>query len=210
MPQGSEHAVKFHHRVEGLSISFDSVRFCELFACTSGGEELSLVERLSYERPQLGLTMRALWHESLSPAEPGLLAAEGLARVLAQQLLLQGPGTGRPYGQQGLPGLSGRQLRTVLELIQDNVSEPLSLQIMANSAGLSSFHFLRAFKATTGCTPHQFVLQRRIEEAKRLLGEPGRTISEIGVLVGFSHPTHFARTFRKAVGVSPNEFRRGT
>lgn len=207
MPHGSEHAVSFRDKVEGLSISFDPTRFSEFFASAGEGEPCPLKEGLSDEKPQLRYTMWALWHESLVPAEPGLLAAEGLARVLAQ-LLIYTPGAERPSRSQRPSGLSGRQLTTVLELVRDNVSEPLSLQRMADAAGLSSFHFLRAFKATTGCTPHQFVLQQRIEAARSLLRDSRKTISEVSVLVGFPYPSHFARAFRQVVGVSPNEFRR--
>ena len=209
MPQGSEHAVLFHNRVEGLGISFDPLRFRELLVSTNAGRGCFVDECLLAETPQLQHTMRALWHESLRPTEPGLLAAEYLATAVAH-MLIHVSGPGRKPGRGTLLGLSGRQLTTILDLVRDNLSEPLSLQMMADTLGLSTFHFLRAFKRTTGCTPHQYVLEQRIEAAKDLLRQRHRTIAEVGVLVGFSHPSHFARTFRKAVGVPPHQFRRDT
>lgn len=207
MPRGSEHAVRFQNRVEGLSVSFDPAHFTELLASTGAREQRLLGDGLFEGPKQLQHTMWALWHESLAPTEPGLLAAESLATVLAS-MLPQSSGSVRPLQRARSSGLSGRQLTTILELVRDNVAEPLALKTMADAVHLSSFHFLRAFKATTGCTPHQFVLETRIEAAKSLLRDRRRTIAEVGTLVGFPHPSHFARAFRKCVGVSPNEFRR--
>lgn len=85
--------------------------------------------------------------------------------VLAS-MLLQHSGSVRPLERTRPADLSGRQLTSILELVRDNVSEPLSLSRMADAVNLSSFHFLRAFKATTGSTPHQFVLEQRIEAGK--------------------------------------------
>lgn len=207
MPQGSQHAVLFHSRVEGLSLSYAPARWQAMLASTPSVGARDLQEDRLLQQPQLEHIMRALWLESLAPSEPGLLAAECLATALAH-VLLQQPQHGGPADEKAAPGLTGRQLRHVVELVRDQLAEPLPLTAMAAAAGLSVFHFLRAFQRTTGLTPHRYVLEQRMEAAKDLLRQPQRTVAEVGVLVGYAHATHFARAFRQHVGLSPRQFQR--
>ena len=72
---------------------------------------------------------------------------------------------------------------------------------------MSAHYFAELFKRSTGSAPHQFVLRRRIERAKEALRNPKRSIIDAGFGAGFKNPSHFARVFRKLVGVSPSKFR---
>lgn len=105
-------------------------------------------------------------------------------------------------------GLTPTALRRVREYIDAHLEGDLSLKTLAQIAGLSISHFARAFKKTEGMTPHAYVLERRLAHARKLLLETKLSLSEIAFAVGFADQSHFARRFRRQIGVAPNEFRR--
>jgi AraC family transcriptional regulator len=83
----------------------------------------------------------------------------------------------------------------------------LSLDEMAQSVGLSTAHFARMFRKSTGETPHQFVLRQRLERAKAMLRAPDARVLDVAVACGFKTQQHFAQVFRDVCGVSPTEYR---
>lgn len=85
--------------------------------------------------------------------------------------------------------------------------QPLSLDQMASWLGVSKYQFLRAFMATLGLTPHQYLMRCRIRRAVELLADADRKITDIALDVGFDDLSNFIRTFRRSAGVSPREFR---
>jgi transcriptional regulator GlxA family with amidase domain len=104
-------------------------------------------------------------------------------------------------------GLSPGAKRRVLEYVDQHFDEQLTLESLANVARLSVHHFARAFRQSTGEPPHQYLLRRRIERATEMLKESERPLSEIALAVGFSDHSHFARHFRRFVGMSPGAAR---
>ena len=84
----------------------------------------------------------------------------------------------------------------------------IGLEEMAREAGLSLHHFLRSFTKVLGVTPHQYLLRSRLRHAARLLADEERSITGIAYDVGFGDLSNFVRTFRRASGVSPREFRK--
>lgn len=115
---------------------------------------------------------------------------------------------GEQVSPKVLANLTHKQLHHVLEYIEARISEDLSLSDLAGLAGLSRFHFLRIFKNTTGTTPHQYVLRRRLELAKDLLADGDLPIQEVAARAGFSSAVHFSRAFQQRVGLSAREFRK--
>src|SRR5205823_2906307 len=100
-------------------------------------------------------------------------------------------------------GFSRRQLRQLLDYMSANVAADYGIQELANLIELSPFHFCRLFKQSTGCSPHQYILQLRVAEAKRLLRSSQLSIAQIASQVGFFDQSHFTMTFRKLVGTTP-------
>lgn len=98
-------------------------------------------------------------------------------------------------------------LALINEFIEENLGSDLSLSSLAELAGLSRFHFSRAFKASTGETPYQHVLRRRMERARLLLAAGEMPIDEIASRLGFQDSAYFQRTFKSWVGMSVKEFR---
>ena len=105
-------------------------------------------------------------------------------------------------------GLTASQLHRVIERIEAD-DGPVGLESLAVEAGLSVFHFAREFRRTTGLAPHQYVLQRRLARAVRLLAGSQAQVADIAAAAGFSHASHLARHLRQATGMSPALFRDG-
>jgi AraC-like DNA-binding protein len=104
-------------------------------------------------------------------------------------------------------GLSPARAHRICEYIHSNLGQNISLEALAEMAGLSTHHFARAFKQTVGMPPHGYVLQRRIEHAQQMLRNTDLPMSEIALSAGFSDQSHLARHFRRITGMSPSVVR---
>jgi AraC family transcriptional regulator len=104
-------------------------------------------------------------------------------------------------------GLTPARLRKVTELVHARMDSDLSLEEMAGAAGLSITHFSQMFRESTGQSPHQFVLRRRVERAKEMLRAVEMRVLDVAVACGFKTQQHFARVFRSVCGASPTEYR---
>jgi transcriptional regulator GlxA family with amidase domain len=89
-----------------------------------------------------------------------------------------------------------------------NIDGRIGLDELARACSLSRSHFARAFKATTGMTPMQWLLNQRVERAKNLLLNSTLPIDEIAHTCGFSDQSHFSRAFLRAIGDTPGAWRR--
>jgi AraC family transcriptional regulator len=105
-------------------------------------------------------------------------------------------------------GLSNRQMCVVRDFIRDNLARPIRLSELASLVDLSPSQFGRAFKTSTGTTPHLWHLDARIDCAKRLLADRSISLAEIALDTGFSEQSHFSRAFRAANGIPPGAWRR--
>jgi AraC family transcriptional regulator len=94
-----------------------------------------------------------------------------------------------------------------IDYINEHLQDELSLVELSRIAKLSPHHFATAFKATTGISPHHYVIERRIDRARDLLRRDDKSISEIAYAVGFSSQSHLTANFRRTMGVTPRRFR---
>jgi AraC family transcriptional regulator len=92
-------------------------------------------------------------------------------------------------------------------MVEARLDTTLTLDALAAEARLSPFHFARAFKETTGLTPHGFVTVRRMDRARRLLHTSTNPVDEVARMVGFSNISHFRRLFRRHHGMAPSVLR---
>ncbi len=106
-----------------------------------------------------------------------------------------------------LQRLSRQQMKLVTDFILAHLQDPLSLSMLAQQIGFSSYHFARLFRRTTGQSPHQFVLDKRLEAAQRLLKETDLPLARLAVEVGFSNQGHFTQVFKRHVGLTPLRYR---
>jgi AraC family transcriptional regulator len=169
---------------------------------------------------------QALWRAARVPPLPELMvlgelgqAAAGgrsdvgldeVAMLLAARFIDLADGRGRSRGDSPSPMDRRRAVRAALWL-DAHAPETIQLETVAGQAGLSPFHFLRIFSAVLGVTPHQYLVRARLRRAARLLaegdGDGGRSITEVALDVGFGDLSNFVRTFHRAAGVSPRQFR---
>jgi AraC family transcriptional regulator len=109
-----------------------------------------------------------------------------------------------------VPGtlLSHAALRQVCDYIEAHLSSSITLGQLAELVHLSPFHFARCFKATLGLAPHQYVLARRIERAKRLVIDTQLPVAAIAWSIGYENISHFRRVFAQHTGHTPGDIRR--
>jgi AraC family transcriptional regulator len=142
--------------------------------------------------------------EAKSGGLSGSLYAEGLAQALAARLVA----LSRASWNCSPHTLSRTTLRRLIERIQDDPLGRYDLETLATETGYSKRHFLRAFRASTGFTPHQYIMHLRLERAQQLMRKRSLTLLDIALESGFASHAHLSRAFRKHFGVAPNEFRR--
>jgi AraC family transcriptional regulator len=107
-------------------------------------------------------------------------------------------------------GLSRPRLKQVRDYIDENLYRDLRLKDLAALTGLSIFHLSRSFRESSGVTPHQYIVQRRVDRAKSLLLKPEWTIEQVASASGFSGGSQFSRVFRQTTGATPRTWRRTT
>lgn len=105
-------------------------------------------------------------------------------------------------------GLAPWQERRAKELLAANLGNEVPLQEIAGQCGLSVSYFSRAFKASTGATPHEWLQARRVDRAKDLLMDPDLSLAEIALSCGFADQSHFTRIFTRIAGDTPGAWRR--
>ena len=103
--------------------------------------------------------------------------------------------------------LTPLRLRRVLDQVESDLALPLSLSDLAQTAGVSAFHFAREFRLETGFSPYQYVVRRRIDRAVHLLIESRLAIDDIACVVGFYRAAHMARHMRRVFGLTASELR---
>ena len=100
------------------------------------------------------------------------------------------------------------RLRRVQEHLAANISEPITLRDLAEAAGLSRMHFAAQFRVATGCRPHDYLLQQRIEQAKQMLASTDVPLVEVALSVGFQTQSHFSTVFKRLAGDTPGRWQR--
>lgn len=100
------------------------------------------------------------------------------------------------------------QLRRVCDFIETHCLRTIRLEEIAGLTGLSPSYFSHAFKASTGISPQQWQMKRRIDRVKQRLSDPTVPLTAIATETGFADAAHFARSFRRVTGLSPSEWRR--
>jgi AraC family transcriptional regulator len=161
-------------------------------------------ERLGFSDARVSQLSAFLAAECTERNTLGQLYGDGLAIALCVALTKRQPAA----TQTARGGLPPHLLRRVMDYIEQNWDQPIELRNLAAITGLSQSQFGRMFKISTGMPPHRWHLDVRIRRARELLLKDGSCATDVAIATGFADQSHFTKTFRKLVGVSPRAWQR--
>jgi len=157
--------------------------------------------------PRISWLASSIWND-MSSDHSDPLYSQGLMLALIGVLRQSFAEEFQQAGKEASKFSRDRRIRLV-DLIEQQLGEPLSVERLAREVDLSPQHFSRVFRNTFEQTPHAFLLSKRIDAACRTLGaEPERPISDIALAYGFSSQAHFTRCFKEFKGATPARWRR--
>jgi len=159
---------------------------------------------------QIGIALKSV----LEPdGLASLLYAETLATALVAHLLRYYSADHATYQGKNVPyakgsfksTLSKSTVKQVTNYIIDHLDQELSLTELASLAQMSRHHFARLFKQSMGVSPHQYVIQQRVNRAKQLLLRGELSVAEVAYHVGFANQSHLSRHFKRIIGITPKQ-----
>lgn len=194
------------HRIRILAIPWESMSAwaeSDELRLPTGGDFGVLHQTLSNE-PRLTQTLDALWRQEDGASAAGALFSDALLlQVIATLVELARPVRIRPAA-----GLTPRDLKQVDACMRARLAEDLGIADLAAETGLSVAHFCRAFKQSTGRSPYQALIHLRMQHAQQLLSSSAMSVAEVALECGYAQPAHFAKLFRREVGLAPAQWRR--
>lgn len=174
--------------------------------------DLTLVARVGVISPVISSVLRALLRR-IEAADAGPLYRQHAALMIVLDLLrnfssLTTPGITDPGKHQSLAtgGLAAWQLRRLVDYLHAVLQRDADASTMAQLIGVSRGHLFRAFKASTGATPMQFINRLRVDKAKALLRIDGMSLADVAKESGFRNERHLTTNIRLATGLSPRQF----
>ncbi len=203
IPAGCDTVIEYPAEQSGVLISFRRGVIGDLVEQMGTCKTVPLV----HARTNLQLA-RLSWFlvgEIRLPGFAADLLTEGVMRAMMRAVLFP---PGRPDPDDiGRTALTPNDTRRVQQYIDDHFGDTISLDSLANIAGMSSTNFSGAYKAATGQAPYQVLCNRRMEEARRLLVFTDQTLKQIALLCGFNSEVTFATAFERATRISPLRYR---
>jgi AraC family transcriptional regulator len=169
------------------------------------GVRVDIRREETFRAPRLARQIIRLWHK-LADDEPA-------SRMFADQVMREVMHTLARRTDDHIPARHARErlspflLRRLCDYVESRLADDLDVTMLAKVAALSPAHFARAFAATTGMTPFEYVITRRLARAHELLARTDRSALDIALGVGFKTPSHFTSRFRREFGVTPREIR---
>jgi len=189
-----------------ICVSIEPIVLQSIIAGSGNQNPFELVRRWNGDDPVLRSLVFRLHAEVAAGSPAGPILGESICTQLAEELI-------KRYSIRRCPlddrkgGLSGSQLRRTLEYIDGNLNRALTTDAIAHEAGLSKYHFGKAFKQSTGDTLHNYVLSRRMWRSRDLLVKSDLPLVDIAEAVGFSHQSHFTSVFSTRIGITPAAYR---
>jgi AraC family transcriptional regulator len=198
------HAARVHHARDYLVVEIAPAFVTAVLEPALAAKELRPV--VGAQDPFAKHVLLALAEEARrGDAVAGAIRVESLGTALVAHLLE------RSFEQRPahVSALSSPKLRRVLDYVAAHLDAPLTLRRLSELAEMDVFRFVRAFKQSTGVSPHRHVLQARIALAKELLRDRSLSITEVALRTGFATPSHFSVTFRRIANATPRAYRDG-
>jgi AraC family transcriptional regulator len=205
IPAGISHRCNWNTSVQFIILAIESVLLKQVGQDWVDCDRIELIPHFMTRQDVLiqGIFC-ALREELESDKIGGYLLIDSIKTTLAIHLL-RNYCTTQPKLSSYADGLSTLKLQQVREYINEHLDRDIKLSEIAAIAQMSQYHFLRLFKQSMGVTPHQYILQCRIDKAKYLLRHSQLSIADIAVRVGFCDQSHLTRYFKRIVGVTPKQ-----
>ena len=166
-----------------------------------------LLERTAHSDPVTSRLLMSAADVLEGNAALDALFRQQLTDLLATRLLAAHAGSPATF-QPVMGGLSPSVLRRAIERLRSDGEADVSLAALASDAGLSRFHFCRAFKESTGLSPHAWLRQYRLEQAMNMLRDTDASVAAVAAALGYASQTAFAAAFRRLTGETPTDWRR--
>ncbi len=166
-----------------------------------------LLERTGHPDPITSRLLLSAADSLESNAALDTLFRQQLTDLLATRVLAAHTGA-QTTMQPTMGGLSPTALRRAIERLRSDSDADVSLAALASDAGLSRFHFCRAFKESTGLSPHAWLRQHRLEQAMNMLRDTDTSVVFVAAALGYASHTSFAAAFRKLTGETPSDWRK--
>lgn len=206
VPRGTVDELRWGGPTHRIAATLDARLLTNALEETAHEAEIELIEHWNLTDPNIMAVLLAMRTDLDAGSPAGPMYGDSLATALAVYLLKRyAVRPCVPVAYRG--GMPRYRLKRVINYIDANLSGDLALAQLATVAGMSPHYFTELFRQSTGRAPHQYVLMRRIDLAKERLRDPRRSVIEAGLESGFQNPSHFARVFRKWVGITPSDFR---
>ena len=168
--------------------------------------DVSLCPALGHRDPLVEALLGAMLTEAGSSGDRDRRYMEELQHLLLHQLIRCSSTLAEGVARARY-ALAPHRLRRALDFVEGNLASDIGLHDIAAAAGLSAFHFGRAFRQEMGVSPYAYLLQRRILAARKLLTEPGMSLLQISQRCGFNSHSQFSRSFKRGTGVTPQNYR---
>ena len=202
-------AFEWHQQAKFLQLYLEPVVLNRIGFELYGRDSIELLPQPASLDPVISQIAITLTHTLSAREASSQLYADTMANALATHLVYHYSTQRKTRRARAETGrLSAKQLKQVTDYIHAHLADDLSLDELAKTVSLSSFHFARLFKASTGYAPHQYHIRCRVKRSKELLLEKELSIAHIAQVVGFSSQSHLNYHFKRVVGLTPMAFLR--
>lgn len=208
VPQGTPLGGYSKDETASLMLALDPSFVEQIASESETTNHVELIRNLGIQDAQIEHIVLALRAELEVGCPSGRLYGDALAVALAADLLGKYAAL-VPNTHSHSAGLPAYKLQRVVEYINANLTKDLTLAEIAQVAGMNPHYFSRAFRQATGIPPHRYVINCRVETAKKLLMDDELPLVEVGLSVGFQNQSHFTTLFHKLTGVTPKAYRDG-
>jgi AraC family transcriptional regulator len=205
-PRGSRDRVEWDGPTDRVMVSIEHAIITNALEETADHNDVELQQSFEMRDRHIASLILALRADSEDGSPAGHLYGESLVTALAVYLQKRNA-VFRPRTAQFRGGMPTARLKRVLEFIEANLGEDISLSALAEVASMGPHYFSDLFKQSTGLSPHQYVLRRKMERAKEHLQNLKISVVEVSAILGFADQSYFTKVFRRAVGATPTEFR---
>jgi AraC family transcriptional regulator len=205
IPAGVTHACSWNTPAQFMVLAIEPTLLKQVGQDWVNPDQIELLPRfMSESDPFIQGILSTLRGEAEAGGMGSYLLVDSLKTALAVHLLRSYCAT-RPHLSSYSKGLSQVTLTLVKEYINNRLHQALNLDEIAAIARISPYYFLRLFKQSMGITPHQYILQCRLNQAKHLLQHSDLSITEIAIRTGFCDQSHLTRYFKRIIGVTPKQ-----